>query len=489
MHTRAWRILTAAALVGMSGDLLLRGGMWRFGFALWMFGLVTSVFVLAGRPETERALMLGGVALAAMGVAWRDSPMLYAIDMLSVVCMGALTIWHGTGRSLSDLTLVESARVGILAVFNTIGGAARVFEDEIGEPEARAQHKGSARALTIGAVLAAPPLLIVTALLAASDKVFEGVMSQILRTVFADGVSHLFVALLLAWLAAGWLRAGVGSAMGASLPELRTPGLSFLSVAVGLYSLLALLVLFVVTQARVLFGGAAFLRETEGLSVATYARDGFFQLILAAGVVIGTLVLAEWLMSDDDARERHHYRLVAGALLGLVTMLLVSSAVRIWLYVTEFGLTVDRSLASAAILWVLATIATFAATTLRGRAAFFAPVTVLNTVAWVTLLNLANPEAIVVRVNVARAEAGQPFDAMYHSRLSADALPALRESAARISPSECSTLFAGMHWNWRQRGSDEGAGFGDWRSRDLPQVQMAEWMASGAPLCPAGAVR
>ena len=160
----------------------------------------------------------------------------------------------------------------------------------------------------IGCVLAVPPFAIVMALLASSDAVFDGMLERFATTIAFDGIRHLFIAVLLAWIAAGWLRAALGDAVGESLLTVRSPGLPFPTVAVALYALIALLLLFVATQARVLFGGAEFLRVTEGLTVATYAREGFFQLVLAAGVVLGTLVMAEWLLATDDAAGRRHFR-------------------------------------------------------------------------------------------------------------------------------------------------------------------------------------
>lgn len=483
--TPAWRILLSAGGAGVAGDTLLRGGQWRLGFALWIATLVGCVVTLGGRPTVERRLLLLGLLMAGFGLAWRDADMLYAIDMLSVLCVGALLIWHGTGRRLHDLTLVETVRVGLLSALNTIAGGFGVVQDAMASGGDPSRRRVVVRALVLGAIIAVPPLAIVSRLLSASDAVFSGVLQRIGSTLFANGFTHVAVALLVAWLASGWLRAAVGESMGGTLPEVRTPGLTFVSLSVGLYSLLALLTLYIVTQARVLFGGAAFLAATEGLSVATYARDGFFQLIVAAGVVLGTLVLAEWLMAEDDVAGRRHFRIVGSVLIAMVAALLVSSAVRIWLYVSEFGLTVDRGFASAAIVWVAAALVTFALTTLRGRPAQFAPSTVLVTIGWVTLVNVINPEAMIVRVNVARAAQGQAFDAEYHATLSADALPVLRDQASRLAPAECAALAIALQDTWKKRTLSRSNEHEDWRSADWSLRGAEAWYASSAstPLC------
>ncbi|MDZ7631180.1 MAG: DUF4153 domain-containing protein [Gemmatimonadaceae bacterium] len=220
------------------------------------------------------------------------------------------------------------------------------------------------------------------------------------------------------------------------MPDPRAPGLPFITVSVVLNALVVLLLAFVLTQARVLFGGAEFLRTTANLSVANYAREGFFQLIAASGVVLATLVMAEWLLAADDAHARRQYRTVSVALLALVALLLVSSATRIVLYMNEFGLSIDRAFAECGDRVGVRCVGGFR----PHHAARPVPCSSCArrscvTVGWVSLVNLINPEALVVRVNVARATAGASFDAAYHAHLSADALPLLLQECA--TPAAC----------------------------------------------------
>ena len=477
MKILASRLLVAAVVAGVAGDLLLRGGnQWRIGLAIWIAGMVASVLLLDRSGSRERNLMLAGLVAAAFGLVVRDAPMLYAIDFLSLLCMGMLIIWHGSGRVLADLSLVETVRAGILAAGNTLGGAIGALSRNAADRAKNGADTGRTRALLIGAVLAIPPLAVVTALLA-SDKVFEGLLQRVANL---NSVGHLFVIVLVAWFAAGWLRAATGDALGASLPAPQSPALRFATIAVPLYSLVTLLTLFLATQARVLFGGAEFLRQTEGLTVATYARDGFAQLIVAAGVVLATLIVAEWLLDSEDASARRHYRMVGAILLGLVTTLLVSAAARIGIYVQMFGHSVDRLFASAAIVWVLAALVTCAMTTLRTRPARFAPAVVGVTIAWVVLLNLVNPESLVVRLNIARAVAGASFDAKYHAELSADAAPTLVSLADRLPNAECQAVQTELQRTWTARRTPSATTSPDWRGLSIPLVRLEHWYAAGA---------
>ena len=470
-------VLTAAMLIGTLGDTLLRGGTWRMGFLLFVTSLATAVLVIGRRGTRERNWLVAGVVLAATGLVLRESELLYVIDMLSVLGVGALLICHGAGTSLTTLHAVNVPRIGVLAVLNSVGGAPRVIGRSVatdGDGERRSQ---TLRALLIGVALALPPLAVVTMLLASSDPVFNALLERIFAI---RAVTHVLFALLLAWCAAGWLRAALGDAIGASIPEFRAPALPFTTISVVLYALLALLGVFIAMQGRVLFGGEAFLQATQDMSIATYARRGFFEMILASGVVLTTLVIAEWLLPRDDDDAHLRYRRLAIALLVLVAAVLASAAARIGLYVDRFGLTTDRVLASAVIVWVVGALVLFGATTARRRPAQLMPAVIGMTVIWVILLNVINPESLVVRANVARARSGATFDVPYHVALSADALPALIESAARLGVVGCRQLQAGLLAEQTKRRVLHDAA--DWRSTSLPARRAAGWYARAAAI-------
>lgn len=489
MRARSGQILLAALLLGVTGDQLLRGEMPRLGFTLLVLLGIACVALIGGRGQGERALILTGVGAAATGLVLRDSPMLYAVDFLSVLCMGALAVWHGSGRKVSQLELLDPPRAAFLATLTAVIAAPQVIRDWAGETDASAGRATRFRALAIGIVLAVPPLFIVAALLGSADVFFARYLQSIADAVdfmFGNGLQHLAMIAVLAWLATGWMQGTLGGPTGAGVPNVRSPAMSFTSVSVALYGLVALLALFLGTQARVLFGGAAYLAETAGLTVAEYAREGFFQLVIAGGVVIGTLLAADWL-TEQRADDRR-YRAVGTVLVLLVTALLGSAMARMWLYVSTFGLTAERAFAIAQMVWVVVALGAFSATVLRGRRMRFVPSLLVATVAWVALLNAVNLESIVVRVNAARAtagstSAGQGFDVAYHARLSADALPALLAAAPRLPASECETLGRMLAEHWARVAADRQLR-SDWRGLDFPLARALAWSERNAlPTC------
>lgn len=487
MHTHARHIALAALALAFAGDVLLRGGESRLGITLLVALVAASALLIAPRTQQadarrERTLLLAGMLLAATGLVLRDAEVLYAIDILSVLCMAALAVLRGSGTRLAQLQVLDAPRAAVLSVITALLGAPDVLRSALrpahgpaGNERAAIDQAGSApapavrtRALAIGMVLAAPPLLLVLVLLSAADHVFGRALTNIGDVFARDGMQHLVTIVVLAWIATGWLRGTLDGPAVVRVPDMRSPGLPFASAGVALYGLVALLTLFLGTQLRVLFGGAAYLRATVGLTVADYAREGFLQLVVVAAIVLATLVAADWLLTPNDGARRR-YRAVGVLLVGLVAALLVSAATRLALYVTHFGLSTDRVIATAIMVWVIAAFATFSVTMLRGRGARFAPAMLLVTIGWVALLNAANPEAIVARVNLARAADGTLFDAPYHATLSADALPALRAGAATLPAAECTALAQGLRAARAKRAPERR----DWRTLSLPYARGA----------------
>ncbi|MCC6245980.1 MAG: DUF4173 domain-containing protein [Gemmatimonadaceae bacterium] len=464
------RLVVAALVVGISGDVLLRGGMWRLGFAMWIAILAAAVFVVHLQASRERSALLCGLCAAAFGLAWRDAPMMYSINMLSVLCMGALLIWHGTGQRIRQFSIVDVVRAPLLAIGNGVGGAFAVLSAWTRTRGGESVYAGHARALGVGVILAAPPAILVASLLASSDVIFGKRLEAIGVFLAADAIHHTFVAAVLSWLAVGWLRGAAGDALSHFVPAAPTPAVPLLSVSVILGAQIAVLALFCFTQLETLFGGHAFLLRTEGLSLATYAREGFFEVVVAAGMVVGTLVVSEWLLGKTVRTSPTRLPIMGAVLLVCVAMLLVSGILRITLYVREFGMTVDRALAGAGVVWVAAIMIIAAFTTLRQRGHRFMPLTLGATIAWVAVVNLINLEGLVARYNIHRARTGATFDVAYHTQLSADALPALVTGASRLSREQCTALTGTLAKSWEERLANPETGGRDWRSRNWPIV-------------------
>lgn len=475
---RARTLIALALAVGVAGDVLLRGDGARLGVLLVVVLLVVALVASgalpapgsAGAPEErERWWIAGGAVLAASGLILRDAEDLQVLDNLSVLAMGALWAWHARSRSIARFTLEDAPRAGILAGTDVVTGASSVLRLGLAEPmdgDAASARSGRRRDLVIGALIAIPPLVVAAALLGGADPLMERWFSRWTAFISEEAIGHLFLAAILSWAVLGWSSAPLRleGAVPSAAPELRF-AFPFRRLAPTLYGLSALFAVFLGSQLRVLFGGAAYIAETSGLTLAEYARDGFFDLVAVTGVVLGVLYVADRLLGEGRAEDARHFRVAGSLLLLLVTVPIISAFVRMSLYVQHFGLSVDRLNAVAAMIGIAVALSWFGLTTLRGRRARFGPGMLVVTSLWVAALNLANPEAIVVRVNTARAASGSSFDIAYHLRLSADARPGLWAALAVLPPDACRELRTALETEL----STGARAPRDWQSWNIPR--------------------
>jgi hypothetical protein len=404
--------------------------------------------------------MLGALALAlATALAWRDSPVLAALDLLalgSVLCALAYAVLRGDALDVDragPLTYAAAAvGTGVRVLLGAPRLALRATSDAHGLPPAVT----GAGTLARGALLASPALLIFGLLFASADRTFELLVARLFDWDGGAIVEHVFFVGFIAWCAGGYLytallpggdERAIDDASDALAPrppsfdtragialrrQLRPVGVGVREAAVALGLVDALFLGFGALQVGWLFGGARALLAA-GVTVADYARRGFFELVAVAALALPLLLLTHAAVDDDDAapRDRRAFRIAAGTLVALVLLLLLSAADRMRLYTESFGLTEARFYASAFMAWLGVVFAWAAASLLRGRAAPFAVGALVSAWLWVLALHAVNPEARIVGVNAARAVAGRPFDVAYVTALSADATPAL---VARVLP-------------------------------------------------------
>jgi hypothetical protein len=165
--------------------------------------------------------------------------------------------------------------------------------------------------------------------------------------------------------------------------------------------LTTLFVVFVVLQISYLFGGRETIEATTGLTLADYARRGFFELIVVAG-----LTLAVLLVLGATSGSQRLFRVLAAVLIGCVLIMLASALQRLNLYIDAYGLTIDRLVALSVMAWFALSLVLFAGTVLRGRVAGFAASMAIAGIAIVLFFGCINPAAQVARINLERAISG-----------------------------------------------------------------------------------
>jgi len=252
------------------------------------------------------------------------------------------------------------------------------------------------------------------------------------------------------------------------------PRLGAVEAVTALALLNALFLAFVAVQFRYLFGGAELVRASAGMGWGEYARSGFFELVAVAALVLPLLLVLDAVVRPADARQQRLFRLLCGALVALLFVVMASAAQRMRLYQEAYGLTEDRLFATAFMVWLAVVFLWLAATVLRGRREQFAWGAVLSGLVVAASLNALNPDALIARTNLRRVDAPAGVDARYLASLSPDAAPVLAAALPALPEADRCALAEEL--------VKEGQKPGDWRTWNWSRERAAR-VAEGIRGC------
>jgi hypothetical protein len=457
-------LLLVGLALGVLADTMLRALPWGLNAAIVASTMLAAVLVLQRREQTpvgRRGAYIAAVFGAALLFLWRDAAVLKWMDA-AVVAIGLCLLASQRAGARGARTLSGYfVRLAGTAAHTVVGAPALVVCDmpwrDLRIWSLVPVFVGVGR----GAVLAVPIVTTFGLLLASADAIFAARLAGLLDVDVAWLFGHLTGIAACGWIAAGFLRAAVVRERPAQEVPPRPAWLvlSPIDIGITLGLLDVLFAGFVWIQLRYLFGGADWVQQIEGLTYSEYARRGFFELVTVAVLVLGLLLIAQWLLKPAHARL---FAGLAGVQVALVFVMLASAVRRMRLYQAEYGLTELRLYTTAFMLWLAMVLAWFLVTVLRGRREAFARGTLL--LAWVVVvaLHVADPQRRIVETNRRQAHR---FDASYALGLSADAVPALLETLPDLDPETRRTVAAGLLSRWSDADSS------DWRQWSLARAE------------------
>jgi hypothetical protein len=448
-------------VAGITGDTLLRVMPWGLNATIGTAALVGSGIWLVRRHGLKPGPDAAWLAITALllGAAFlrRDAAALATFDMLALIVTLALAAASLQGEWISNWHPFDYVRgIATAAFASIVGSLVLIFRDiqwrELPQ-DGRMRH---VRGVLLGTLIAAPLLVIFAALFASADAIFGNVLTNVFAFDAETVLSHTFLVIFWGALTAGYLRwAFLGRPIGLQIVTVK-PIPSVVPIATALGLLAFLFLMFVVVQLRYFFGGSGVVEETSGLTYAAYARQGFFQLVTASGLVLPILLGADHLVSGGTADQVRVFRQLGGLLLALLAVIMTSALARMQLYVSAFGLTDDRLYATAFMVLLIGVFAWFAWTVLRGVRHRFAFGALMQGFAVLAGLHVLNPDAFIVRTNLNRPVAERPFDAQYAGTLGADAVPALLDALPRLDARGRCAVVTELERRWKDQG--------DWRT-------------------------
>jgi hypothetical protein len=292
-----------------------------------------------------------------------------------------------------------------------------------------------------GLLMALPLLFVFAILFSAADSIFA---AQIRAIINVDWLGPQFVARAVLAVVAGWLFAGTlacawilhrpQSAQPAAVSPVR---LGITEALVVLVLLDAMFAVFTALQTVYLFGGLDTF-AVSGMSYSDYARRGFFELIIAAFLAGGVIIVLDRLVAEHSTR----YRLVAAALAAMTGVVALSAFVRLGLYQAANGWTELRFYALAAIVFLGMGVSLTLVAVLVNRARWLPQLLLGAGLLVATVCNAVGPQAYSVEQNLQRAinpgivaPGGKTgLNVEYLWWLGADSVPALVAARDRLPP-------------------------------------------------------
>jgi hypothetical protein len=326
-----------------------------------------------------------------------------------------------------------------------------------------------ARATAFAAVL----LVVFGSLLRGADPIFASIFA-LPDVDFGVMVSHVVLTGFFTWIVGGWARAAL---LTPTTDLVRAPdswpvSLSALDITAALGALNVLFGAYVVTQLGWFFGGEQFLHARTGLTAAAYARGGFFEMVVVVLLVVPLLVATRALLRPGLDIEKRH-TMLSIPLIGLLGAMIFSAFTRMQLYVTYYGLTVERFYPMVFMIWLGVVLVWLAFTVLRGRPNSFFAGAVLSGMFTLGALNVVSPDTVVARVNIERAATTQgatrrSLDLAYLASLSGEAVPMAVRSTLAAPQTEleqrCAAASTLLHtWGPVSRRAQPAKDSGGWR--------------------------
>lgn len=188
-------------------------------------------------------------------------------------------------------------------------------------------------------------------------------------------------------------------------PQIKTANKDAVSAFVTFFGFVgALFAVFVLFQARYLFGGNDVVLKTENLSYADYARRGFFELVAVTVMALPMLMFWQESLRNATTSDRKPVRFVVLAMSGLFGLMLVSAAYRMGLYISAYGLSTLRFYVAMSIGFLFVLIGGYAFLGSKWRLSAVPHVAFVALMAMTLVINMIRPDRLIASVNLTRKE-------------------------------------------------------------------------------------
>lgn len=346
------------------------------------------------------------------------------MEVFKIITLLLLPIWLAVfSVEVDDERLLTQWKPILISLFRPFAHFHRFIKDSI---DKLFKGRESLKYVFIGVLVALPVLLVVIPLLIQADMIFKDASQRFFEQI--EITSEVIFRIIFCLIVASYAYA-VAILQFIKKKEyeengLQIPGLSSKGAGIAVTTMLVLInviySMFVYIQIRYLFLNAGAL--PDGITYATYAREGFFQLLTVAILNVILVSVLEWLNKNRHTLQR----ILEGLTLICTFVMGVSSFYRMHLYEVSYGYTRLRLLVFMFLIFLLVFIMMLLGYLISYKKVWLHTV-IYFSVAYYIGASWFNVDGFIVRENIARYEKSGEFDAAYAMTLSSDAIPLLVE--------------------------------------------------------------
>lgn len=436
------RLLACGLAAGLLANAWFVDAPLGAGFFVFTAGWVLALRLLGGKESWQRAggnkWLLLPMLLCAAFVGVRDAATLTSFNVLATACLGCLCVQAFAGdRDIASLGLRGYLATTLGGFFRSVFAGPVLVTESVDREEVGTAFRSYGKPALRATALAVPILSVFGALLASADEVFSTLVGDRLAAIvngdLADALSTGAVVVGVGLVAAGtWavaLRRREVSTLSAPVltAERKQHRGAFEAFAI-IGSLAVLFAGFSAIQAACLFGQVALPHD---LTWAAYARQGFFQLLVVAGLTVALITGLSRAVSLPDHLTKP-FAALCGALVAFTLLILASAVKRLTLYEEAYGFT-ELRVYSHVFAFALGGMLLWRAVTLWRWTQTFATGALVALIGFVLALDVLNPDGFIAEKNLQRQRDSGSLDVAYLAGLSTDAYPVLKDQPVGFS--------------------------------------------------------
>lgn len=470
------RIIALGLGIGLAGQALFFSTGLGINVLLWAIVLIGAAAVAIRWPVPNRRksdLTYAAALIAgAVGIALNDSPWVVSLNVALI--LGTFGLYaYSTGSSSKRTGGLSQLLVMAACAWAQFWLEAFKVGRDVDWAELRPQngHSQSLRSVGRGLALAVPAMIVFLILMTSADPIFGRLLTPHVQVDADAVVGRTLLTLLMGMFGMGYLRrtvwARVSPPVVENVPEQAPARLGWIEFSTVFAMLSLLLVGFVLVQGRYLFGGTDVVMATEGMSYATYARRGFFELVTLVAISVPILLGATGMLRLESIGESRVVKGLSFAFLGLVSLVLVSAGRRMQLYVDAYGLSELRFYVSISMLWLGLLLALVAGAIGRERMSRLPRSLGWSVALAIGAVSMANPDRLIAEFNLNRTSGEVVLDHTYLAGLGGGSVPSLLRALPNLPPEQRTSI-------WRELNSRYAAKDRDWRDWNYLQAQAQE---------------